>query len=227
MATSGTRTFTLAVDEIIEDAYARIGGEPQTGKESSVGRRQLNLLLQEWSNRNVQLWTVTESTQTLTANTASYTLNSHTVDITEAVIQKTNSDSTVTDFELERISRDDYLKIPNKADTGRPSQYFLDKQLTPVVYLYPTPDAADVFKFNERRRIEDITAATETVDMPDRFLPCAVSGLAYYLALRRPQIEIQRRQELKMLYEEELRRAMEDNREKVDMIIKPDLRYNI
>ena len=227
MATSGTRTFTLAVDEIIEDAYARIGGEPQTGKEASVGRRQLNLLLQEWSNRNVQLWTVTESTQTLTANTASYTLNSHTVDITEAVIQKTNSDSTVTDFELERISRDDYLKIPNKTDTGRPSQYFLDKQLTPVVYLYPTPDAADVFKFNERRRIEDITAATETVDMPDRFLPCAVSGLAYYLALRRPQIEIQRRQELKMLYEEELRRAMEDNREKVDMIIKPDLRYNI
>ena len=227
MATSGTRTFTLAVDEIIEDAYARIGGEPQTGKEASVGRRALNLLLQEWSNRNIQLWTVTESTQTLTANTASYTLNTHTVDITEAVIQKTNSDSTVTDFELERISRDDYLKIPNKTDTGRPSQYFLDKQLTPVVYLYPTPDAADVFKFNERRRIEDITAATETVDMPDRFLPCAVSGLAYYLALRRPQIEIQRRQELKLLYEEELKRAMEDNREKVDMIIKPDLRYNI
>ena len=138
MATSGTRTFTLAVDEIIEDAYARIGGEPQTGKEASVGRRQLNLLLQEWSNRNIQLWTVTESTQTLTANTASYTLNSHTVDITEAVIQKTNSDSTVTDFELERISRDDYLKIPNKADTGRPSQYFLDKQVTPKVFLYPT-----------------------------------------------------------------------------------------
>ena len=80
---------------------------------------------------------------------------------------------------------------------------------------------------NERRRIEAITASTETVDMTDRFLPCAVSGLAYYLALRRPQIEIQRRQELKMLYEEELKRAMEDNREKVDMIIKPDLRYNI
>ena len=167
------------------------------------------------------------STQTLTANTASYTLNSHTVDITEAVIQKTNSDSSITDFELERISRDDYLKIPNKADTGRPSQYFLDKQVTPKVFLYPTPDSADVFKFNERRRIQDITASTETVDMPDRFLPCAVSGLAYYLALRRPQIEIQRRQELKLLYEEEIKRAMEDNREKVDMIIKPDLRYNI
>ena len=223
MATSGTRTFTLAVDEIIEDAYARIGGEPQTGKEASVGRRALNLLLQEWSNRNIQLWTVTESTQTLTANTASYTLNTHTVDITEAVIQKTNSDSTVTDFELERISRDDYLRIPNKSDTGRPSQYFLDKQLTPKVFLYPTPDNADVFKFNERRRIEDITLSTETVDIPDRFLPCAISGLSYYLALRRPQIGINRRQELKVLYEEELKRAMEDNREKVDLIIQPEI----
>ena len=89
--------------------------------------------------------------------------------------------------------------------------------------MYPTPDNADVFKFNERRRIEDITLSTETVDMPDRFLPCAISGLSYYLALRRPQIDINRRQELKVLYEEELKRAMEDNREKVDLIIQPQL----
>jgi len=227
MATSGTRTFTLYVDEIIEEAYGRIGAEPQTGKEASVGRRTLNLLFKEWSNRSIQLWSVTDTEQTLTANTTSYTLNSYTLDIEEAVIRKTNSDSSYTDFELERISRDDYLKIPNKGDTGRPSQYFLDKQLTPVVYLYPTPDKTDTFKFKERRALEDVTASTETVDAPARFLPCAVSGLSYYLALKRPQIDIQRRQELKMLYEEEFARAMQDNREKVDMIIKPDLRYNI
>ena len=227
MATSGTRSFTLYVDEIIEEAYGRIGAEPQTGKEASVGRRTLNLLFKEWSNRSIQLWSVTDTEQTLTANTTSYTLNSYTLDIEEAVIRKTNSDSSYTDFELERISRDDYLKIPNKGDTGRPSQYFLDKQLTPVVYLYPTPDKTDTFKFKERRALEDVTASTETVDAPARFLPCAVSGLSYYLALKRPQIDIQRRQELKMLYEEEFARAMQDNREKVDMIIKPDLRYNI
>jgi len=227
MATSGTRTFTLYVDEIIEEANGRIGAEPQTGKEASVGRRTLNLLFKEWSNRSIQLWSVTDTEQTLTANTTSYTLNSYTLDIEEAVIRKTNSDSSYTDFELERISRDDYLKIPNKGDTGRPSQYFLDKQLTPVVYLYPTPDKTDTFKFKERRALEDVTASTETVDAPARFLPCAVSGLSYYLALKRPQIDIQRRQELKMLYEEEFARAMQDNREKVDMIIKPDLRYNI
>ena len=164
----------------------------------------------------------------LTASTSGYTLNSYTVDIEEAIIRKTNSDNSVTDFELERITRDDYLNIPNKSDTGRPSQYFLDKQLTPVVYLYPTPDdSTDVLRFNERKRIEDITASTENVDIPDRFLPCAISGLAYYLALKRPQIEMQRRQELKVLYEEEFNRAMQDNREKVDLVIKPDLRYNI
>ena len=108
------------------------------------------------------------------------------------------------------------------------SQYFLDKQLTPVIYLYPTPDdSTQVFKYNERRRIEDITASTENIDIPDRFLPCAISGLSYYLSLKRPQIEMPRRQELKMLYEEEFQRAMQDNREKVDLIIRPDLRYNI
>tara|TARA_R100001463_G_scaffold104767_2_gene159315 strand:- start:2222 stop:2908 length:687 start_codon:yes stop_codon:yes gene_type:complete len=228
MATSGTRTFTLAVDEVIEEAYSRIGGEPQTGKEAQQGRRALNLLLQEWLNRSVQLWTVSPTSTSLTANTSGYTLNSYTVDIEEATIRKTNSDNSVTDFELERITRDDYLNIPNKSDTGRPSQYFLDKQLTPVVYLYPTPDdSTDVLRFNERKRIEDITASTENVDIPDRFLPCAISGLAYYLALKRPQIEMQRRQELKVLYEEEFNRAMQDNREKVDLVIKPDLRYNI
>jgi hypothetical protein len=224
MATSGTRTFTLYVNEVIEEAYSRIGGETITGKESSSGRRSLNLLFKEWSNRSIQLWSVSESTQTLTSGTANYTLNSYTIDVEDAVISVTNSDNTRTDYEIERISRDDYLKIPNKADTGRPSQYFLDKQLTPIVYLYPTPNSADSFRYKERKALEDITAATETIDIPNRFLPCAISGLAYYLSLKRPQIEMQRRQELKMLYEEEFNRAMLDNREKVDLKITPDLR---
>jgi hypothetical protein len=224
MATSGTRTFTLYVNEVIEEAYSRIGGETITGKESSSGRRSLNLLFKEWSNRSIQLWSVSESTQTLTSGTANYTLNSYTIDVEDAVISVTNSDNTRTDYEIERISRDDYLKIPNKADTGRPSQYFLDKQLTPIVYLYPTPNSADSFRYKERKALEDITAATETIDIPNRFLPCAISGLAYYLSLKRPQIEMQRRQELKMLYEEEFNRAMQDNREKVDLKITPDLR---
>jgi len=227
MATSGTRTFTLYVNEIIEEAYSRIGGETITGKESSSGRRSLNLMLKEWSNRSIQLWSVSESTQTLTSGTANYTLNSYTIDVEEAVISITNADNTRTDYEMERISRDDYLRIPDKSNSGRPSQYFVDKQLTPVIFLYPTPDSADTFRYKERKALEDITAATESVDIPNRFLPCAISGLAYYLSLKRPQIEMQRRQELKMLYEEEFNRAMQDNREKVDLKITPDLRYNV
>jgi|TARA_R100000655_G_scaffold103520_1_gene150033 hypothetical protein len=227
MATSGTRTFTLYVNEIIEEAYGRIGGETITGKESSSARRSLNLMLKEWSNRSIQLWSVSESTQTLTSGTANYTLNSYTIDVEEAVISVTNADGTRTDFEMERISRDDYLRIPDKSNSGRPSQYFVDKQLTPIIYLYPTPDDADTFRYKERKALEDITAATESVDIPNRFLPCAISGLAYYLSLKRPQIEMQRRQELKMLYEEEFNRAMQDNREKVDLKITPDLRYNV
>ena len=227
MATSGTRTFTLYVNEIIEEAYGRIGGETITGKESSSARRSLNLMLKEWSNRSIQLWSVSESTQTLTSGTANYTLNSYTIDVEEAVISVTNADDTRTDYEMERISRDDYLRIPDKSNSGRPSQYFVDKQLTPVIFLYPTPDSADTFRYKERKALEDITAATESVDIPNRFLPCAISGLAYYLSLKRPQIEMQRRQELKMLYEEEFNRAMQDNREKVDLKITPDLRYNV
>ena len=100
-------------------------------------------------------------------------------------------------------------------------------QITLELYLYPTPNSADTFRYKERKAVEDITAATESVDIPNRFLPCAISGLAYYLSLKRPQIEQQRRQELKMLYEEEFNRAMEDNREKVDLKIIPDLRYNV
>ena len=227
MATSGTRTFTLYVNEIIEEAYSRIGGETVTGKESSSGRRSLNLLFKEWSNRSIQLWSVSESTQTLTSGTANYTLNSYTVDIEEAVISIDNADGTRSDYEMERISRDDYLKIPNKDVGGRPNQYFLDKQLTPILYLYPTPNSTDTFRYKERKAVEDITAATESVDIPNRFLPCAISGLAYYLSLKRPQIEQQRRQELKMLYEEEFNRAMQDNREKVDLKIMPDLRNSV
>ena len=227
MATSGTRTFTLYVNEIIEEAYSRIGGETITGKASSSARRSLNLLFKEWSNRSIQLWSVSESTQTLTSGTANYTLNSYTIDVEEAVISVTNADDTRTDYEMERISRDDYLRIPDKSNSGRQRQYFVDKQLTPIIYLYPTPDDADTFRYKERKALEDITAATESVDIPNRFLPCAISGLAYYLSLKRPQIEMQRRQELKMLYEEEFNRAMQDNREKVDLKITPDLRYNV
>ena len=180
--------------------------------------------MREWANRGIQLWTIDEATQTVTEGTSNYTLDSYTLDILEAVISRTEN-SQRTDFQMDRINREDYLNIPVKATKGRPSQFFLDMQrAAPVIYLYPTPDnSTDVFRYSRRNRIEDITASTESIDIPDSFLPCAVSGLAFYMAQKRPQVDINRRQELKLQYEEEFKRAIDDGREKVDLKIYPKL----
>ena len=224
MATSGTKTWTLYVDEVIDEAMSRIGSEPITGNEAKGARRSLNIMMRDWANRGIQLWTIDEATQTVTEGTANYTLDTYTIGVTEAVISRTEN-SVRTDFQMERINREDYLNIPVKSTKGRPSQYFLDMQrAAPVVYLYPTPDnSTDVFRYKRRNRIEDITASTESIDIPDRFLPSAVSGLSFYMAQKRPQIDINRRQELKLQYEEEFKRAIDDGREKVDLKIYPKL----
>mgnify|MGYP001285618105 CR=1 FL=1 len=224
MATSGTKTWTLYVDEVIDEAMSRIGSEPITGNEAKGARRSLNIMMRDWANRGIQLWTIDEATQTVTEGTANYTLDTYTIGVTEAVISRTEN-SVRTDFQMERINREDYLNIPVKSTKGRPSQYFLDMQrAAPVVYLYPTPDnSTDVFRYKRRNRIEDITASTESIDIPDRFLPSAVSGLSFYMAQKRPQIDINRRQELKLQYEEEFKRALDEGREKVDLKIYPDI----
>ena len=224
MATSGTKTWTLYVDEVIDEAMSRIGSEPITGNEAKGARRSLNIMMRDWANRGIQLWTIDEATQTVTEGTANYTLDTYTIGVTEAVISRTEN-SVRTDFQMERINREYYLNIPVKSTKGRPSQYFLDMQrAAPVVYLYPTPDnSTDVFRYKRRNRIEDITASTESIDIPDRFLPSAVSGLSFYMAQKRPQIDINRRQELKLQYEEEFKRALDEGREKVDLKIYPDI----
>jgi len=224
MATSGTKTWTLYVDEVIDESLSRIGSDPITGKEASSARRTLNIMMRDWGNRGVQLWTIDETTQTVTEGTANYTLDTYLVDITEAVLSRTEN-SVRTDFQMAKINREDYLNIPVKSTKGRPSQFWLDMQRSaPVVYLYPTPEnSTDVFRYKRRNRIEDITASTESIDIPDRFLPCAVSGLSFYMAQKRPQIDINRRQELKLQYEEEFKRALDDGREKVDLRIVPNI----
>ena len=145
--------------------------------------------------------------------------------LSKAHIEQTTVSGDTTDINLTRISREDYLEIPNKTSKGQPSQYFLDRQrAAPVIFLYPTPDdSTDVFKFRRSKKVEDITASNEDIDVPDRFYPCLISGLAYYLSLKRPQIEMNRRQELRLIYEEEFDRAATEDREKVDLRIMPVL----
>ena len=139
MATSGTKTFSLNIADTIEEAYELAGLELRTGYDAKAARRSLNIMFADWSNRGVNLWTIEEVTQNLTKGTSSYNLNAFDVDIVSAVIRRTVSGQQ-TDIDIDRIGRSEYLNIPNKETQGRPSQFFVDRQITPVVKLWPTPE---------------------------------------------------------------------------------------
>jgi hypothetical protein len=187
MTTSGTRTFNLDVAEVIEEAYERCGLEVRTGYDAKTARRSLNLMFADWANRGLNLWTVAQGTTTLTQGTSTYTLGADVVDILEMVLRRSG-----TDYEVERISRGDYLTFPNKTDQGRPSQFYLDRQIQPVITLWQTPEnSTDQLIYYYVQRIEDAGSLVNTTDMPFRFLPCMVAGLAYYLAMKRAPERLQ------------------------------------
>jgi len=217
MTTSGSRDFNLDVAEAIEEAYERCGLTVRTGYDARTARRSLNLMFAEWANRGLNLWTVAQQTITLTAGTATYTLGADVVDILEMVLRRDS-----TDYEVERISRGEYLTFPDKTSTGRPSQFYLDRQIQPVITLWQTPDRTDELVFYYVRRIEDADALVNTTGIPFRFYPCMVAGLAYYLAMKRAP---ERLQLLKAVYEEEFTRAAEEDEDRVDLKLQPSARY--
>lgn len=224
MATSGTTTFDLSFDRIIERAYARCGQSLRTGYQLTAARDNLNLLFSEWGNRGVHLWKVTNQTTNLTAGTTTYTAPSDTSDVLEAVFRETNTDGTITDTTLTKISRSQYEALPNKQDQGRPSQYYVRRNLANVeINLYQTPDTTDTqINYYYVARIEDVGDYTNTADAPYRFLPCTVSGLAYYLA---QEIAPERIQMLGQVYETELNRALNEDTQRVSAHIVPMRSY--
>ena len=200
MATSGTTTFDLSVDEIIEEAYERWGIELRTGYDLETARRSLNLMIAEWANRGLSQWLITKSNFTVTEGTNYVDLGTDIVDITSAVIQRDN-----TDFQLERISRSDFLYTPEKADKAKPTQFFLERHITPRIYLYPTPEnSTDVVYYYALTRMQDVGDYTNTMETVFRFLPCMTAGLAYYIAIKRAPDRVQL---LKQIYDEEFDRA--------------------
>ena len=208
MALSGTNAFDLDVDDVIQEAFERCGLHARSGYDLKSARRSLNLLLAEWANRGINLWTVELRTQTLTASTSSYTLDSDLIDILEAVVYKASD--TTTDMEVDRISRAEYLNISKKSTEGTPTQYYLLRgQSTPTLYIYPTPDAADTFKYWGLTKIQDAGDYEDELDVPTRFLPCLTAGMAYYVSLEKSP---DRTPMLKQLYEEEWQRASEEDR---------------
>ena len=205
MATSGTKTFQLTIADTIEEAYELAGLELRTGYDAETARRSLNIMFADWANRGVNLWTIEQVTTSLTAGTNSYTLNSYDIDIVSAVIRQVDN-STTTDLQLTRIGRTEYLNIPDKSSTGRPTQFFLDRQTTPVVKLWPTPDSVATYSLiaNTIQRIDDVTASAQDPEVPSRFIPCMASGLAYYIALKKNPERVGL---LKQQYEQDICRA--------------------
>ena len=218
MTTSGSRDFNLDVGEIIEEAYERCGLEVRTGYDAKTARRSLNLMFAEWANRGLNLWTVNQGTITLTQGQAQETLTSDVVDVLEMVLRRDN-----TDYEVERISRGEYLTLPNKTTQGRPSQFYFDRQIDPVINLWSVPEnSTDQLVYYYVRRIEDADALVNTTDMPFRFYPCMVAGLAYYLAMKRSPDRIQL---LKSVYEEEFQRAADEDEGRTPLKLQPSLSY--
>ena len=190
MATSGTTTFDLQIDDIIEEAYERCGLRTNSGHDIKSARRSLNLLFSEWGNRGIHLWKVQLNDIPLVSGTATYSVASNVNDVLEAYISTTSTvgnTASTNDISLTKIDRSAYAALPNKYSTGQPSQYYVDRQTTPTITLYVAPDATTYthLKYYSINRIEDAGAFTNNADVAYRFLPCMCSGLAYYLSQKR------------------------------------------
>ena len=223
MATSGTTTFDLNIDDIIEEAYERCGMRTNSGHDIKSARRSLNLLFSEWGNRGIHLWKVELNEVALVSGQAEYTVDGQVNDVLEAYISSTataSDNSNTQDVSLTKIDRSAYAALPNKLATGQPSQYYVDRQTTPKIYVYQAPDlnTYTTLKFYTINRIEDAGAYTNQADVAYRFLPCMCSGLAYYLAQKRAPDRIQL---LKQLYEDELLRALNEDGQRASVYISP------
>lgn len=216
MATSGTREFTLDVAEIMEDAFERVGLEMRTGYDARRGRRSLNILFQDWGNRGVNLWTVQAVSTPLVVGQASYTLDSDDVDIAESTIAVGS-----IDYPLTRMTRSDYAGIPNKLTQSRPTQVYVERTAPMRITLWPVPSAASTLTTYRIRRIQDVESSGNNVDLPARFIPAAVSGLAYYLSLA---LAPDRALLMKQVYEEDFQRAANEDSERGSLFIRPKIR---
>ena len=223
MATSGTYNFNLDIDEVIQEATEMIGGEETLGHTPASARRSINLMLNEWQNKGVLLWSI--QTTAVTATSVETSLSDEILD-TLAVTYAVSAAST--DLALERISREEYHNLPNKTTTGRPTQYAITRGVNNIaLFLYPTPDiTTGILNIECFKQLEDVNkSAGQNAQVPKRFLPALTCGLSYHLAMKRPGIPMDRIQMLKANYDEKLAFAMEEDRERASMFIKPKLGY--
>ena len=214
MATSSSTNFELDVAEYIEEAFERCGLEARTGYDLQTAKRSMNIMLAEWANRGLNQWTIEQRTQALTADSTEYSLGTDIIDVLSVVVKR-----GTTDFSMSRISRDTYINIPTKSTTGRPTQYFLDRQITPNLKIYPAPEnSTDVLVYDALTRMQDADTQVNTLEIPFRFFPCLTAGLAYYISMKRTP---ERLQLLKQVYEDEFQRAAAQDGERTSLFLTP------
>tara|TARA_R100001143_G_C3348097_1_gene127954 strand:+ start:359 stop:1069 length:711 start_codon:yes stop_codon:yes gene_type:complete len=228
MATSGTTTFDLSIDEIVEEAYERCGIQTNSGYDLKKARRSLNILFSEWGNRGVHLWKVQLNAVALVGSQSQYDTVSGCNDVLEAFISNSattvNPGSATTDVSITKIDRSTYASLPNKGSTGTPSQYYVQRITpgitVPTITLYITPDASSYthLKYYSIQRVEDAGAYTNNADVPFRWIPCMVSGLAFYLSQKYAP---ERTQQLKLYYEDEVKRALDEDGSRSSTFITP------
>jgi hypothetical protein len=230
MTTSGTNTFNLSLAEVIEEAYERAGLEARTGYDLLTGTRSLNLLLQEWTNDGVNLWTMDQFSVQMVADQTTYTLDGEWIDVIDCV---TNDSSTTpsTDIPNDRITLSAYLNRPNKSTAGRPVNHALERNEASVghtLYVWPAPDANAAsyqLKFWGIRKIQDGGAYSNNIDVPNRALPALISGLAYKIAEKNKRfVSPQDRAELMQNYAIAWSMFKLEDRERASLFIRPNMR---
>lgn len=230
MATSGTATFDLDFIEAIEEAFERAGLENRSGYDMRSARRSINLLFADWANRGLNMWTIEERSQLLTFNVGEYTLGTDIVDLLETMVQIPNTSQT-TRYYLNRVSVSTHATRTNPTIQGRPTEIYIDRQrVAPIVHLWPLPGDAGPYTlvYWVLRRIEDAGAYPNTGDLPFRFLPAFISGLAYYIAEKKRNDDPGLIQRLAARYESDWQRAADEDREKATLTITPrDSSYRV
>ena len=228
MATSGTTAFDMDFTDIAEESWERAGREMRSGYDLRTARRSMNLITIEWQNRGLNLWTIDEGTVTLVKGTSQYDLPADTIDLLEQVIRTDSGDQyTQQDLTINRISVSTYASIPNKLTQGRPIQVYIERLVdNPKINVWPVPDKNDeyIFKYYRMRRMQYAGSGVETADVNFRFLPCLVAGLAYYIAMKDPELA-NLIPLLKEVYEEQFKLAAEEDRVKTPAKFVPRMSY--
>lgn len=216
MATSGTFAFRLTVEEMVVEAYERCGIRPSqlTQYDAEAARRSMNLMFTEWSVRGVNYWTMEQGTQTLTQGTNSYALDAGVLDVLTMVLRRSSTDTV-----MQRVSITDYHALPNKGTQGKPTQWMMDRQYTPVVYVWNSPEnSTDQIVYWQMKQVEDILTAGEDADIPYRWTEAVCAGLAAKLSLKKAP---DRLTVLSSLAEASFDLAASDEREKASLIVNP------